>query len=74
MYEPIVRDAVVKHLEVNNLVTGTQHGFRKGGYCLSNLLQFLDHITRSVDEGEGVDVVHLDCTKPFDKVPHIRLV
>ena len=74
MYQSIVRDAADKHLEVNNLVTGTQHGFRKSGSCLSNLLQFLDHITRSIDKGEGVDVVYLDFTKAFDKVSHIRLM
>ena len=51
-----------------------QHGFRKGGSCLSNLLQFLDHVTRSIDEDECVDVIYLDFSKAFDKVPHGRLM
>ena len=74
IFESIVRDAVVKHLETNKLVTGTQHGFRKGGSCLSNLLQFLDHETGCIDKGECIDVVYLDFAKAFDKVPHSRLM
>ena len=45
VFESFIRDIVVEHLEVNGLVTGTQHGFRKGGCCLSNLLQFVDQVT-----------------------------
>ena len=74
LFESIIRDAVVEHLEVNGLVTETQHGFRKGGSCLSNLLQFLDHVTRCIDDEECVDVVYLDFAKAFDKVPHERLL
>ena len=45
-----VRKSGTKYLEVNGLVTETQHGFRKGGSCLSNLLQFLDHATRCIND------------------------
>ena len=61
-------------MEVNGLVTETQHGFRKGGSSLSNLLQFLDHVTRCIDDEEYVDVVYLDFAKAFDKVPHGTLL
>lgn len=74
IFESIIRDAIVQHLESNGLITGAQHGFRKGGSCLSNLLQFLDHVTRSIDEDECVDVIYLDFSKAFDKVPHGRLM
>ena len=74
VFESIMRDAMVQHLESNDLITGAQHGFRKGGSCLSNLLQFLDEVTRSIDEDECVDVIFLDFAKAFDKVPHGRLM
>jgi len=55
------------------LILDSQHGFRKGRSCLSNLLVFLDKVTGSIDSGEAVDVIFMDFAKAFDKVPHIRL-
>ena len=39
--------------------------------CLTNLLEFLESVTKWVDEGSPVDVVYLDFQKAFDKVPHL---
>jgi len=61
-------------LEKNELTKDSQHGFRKGRSCLTNLLLFLDKILRSVDEGYCVDMVFVDLAKAFDKVPHQRLL
>jgi len=74
IFEAIVRDAIVNHLEEHSLVNDTQHGFRKGGSCLSNLLQFLDQVTRCADEDACTDIIYLDFAKAFDKVPHNRLL
>jgi len=74
VFEAIIRDEVVHFLEKNKLIKDSQHGFRKGSSCLTNLLLFLDKILRSVDEGFCVDVVFLDLAKAFDKVPHQRLL
>ena len=63
----------MKYLETNMLILDSQHGFRKGRSCLSNLLVFLDKVTGSIDSGEAVDVIFMDFAKAFDKVPHIRL-
>ena len=40
VFEPIVRDQVVEFLEDNKLIRNSQHGFRKGSSCLTNLLLF----------------------------------
>jgi len=45
LFEMIVRDALTDHLDFHALIRSTQHGFRKGGSCLSNLLEFLNNIT-----------------------------
>jgi len=60
MFESIVRDKRIDHLERWKLIVETQHGFRKGGSCLTNILTFLDQVTRWVDDGKSVDVVYLD--------------
>ena len=73
IFETIIRNSVVKYLETNRLILDSQHGFRKGRSCLSNLLVFLDKVTGSIDSGEAVDVIFMDFAKAFDKVPHIRL-
>ena len=50
---------MVEHLEANGLLRGTQHEFRKGRSCLTNLLSFLDRVTEELDDGGSVDVIYL---------------
>ena len=49
-------------------------GSSKAKSCLTNLLCFLEEITKWVDDGSPVDVIYLDFQKAFDKVPHKRLI
>ena len=42
--------------------------------CLTNLLSFLDYLTEQIDSGEDIDLIYLDFSKAFDKVPHKRLI
>ena len=63
-------DFLIKH----KLINPSQHGFLKAKSCLTNLLCFLEEITKWVDDGSPVDVIYLDCQKAFDKVPHQRLI
>ena len=67
--ERILRDAIVQHLDQNNLLRTSQHGFTTGKSTLSNLLEYLEELTRLVDEGHSVDIVYLDFAKAFDKCP-----
>ena len=56
----------------------SQHRFLKARSCLTNLLCFVEEITKWVDDGSPVDVVYnqlcLDFQKAFDIVPHQRLL
>ena len=72
--EAIVRDMIMEHLEKWKLILPSQHGFMPAKSCLTNLLEYLETLTRLVDEGHPVDVVYLDFAKAFDKVPHQRLL
>ena len=42
--------------------------------CLNNLLFFREDVTKAIDEGKPLDVIYLDFSKAFDKVPHKRLL
>ena len=72
--ESIIKDSIVVHLNTFNLINTTQHGFRKGRSCLTNLLEYLETVTKFLDDGCPVDVIYLDFAKAFDKVPHARLL
>ena len=74
LFETLMRDEIVRHLEDKCLLFDSQHGFRRGRSCLSNLLTFMDKATESIDAGENFDVAFLDFAKAFDKVPHKRLM
>ncbi|KAK4818261.1 hypothetical protein QYF61_009966 [Mycteria americana] len=66
----IILSAITRHVENNQGIRPSQHGFRKGRSCLTNLISFYDKVTRLVDEGKSVDVVYLDFSKAFDTVSH----
>jgi len=74
LFVTVIRDAMLLHLEGNGLLNHSQHGFRKGGSCVSNLLEFLDYVTKNLDNRNSIDVIYLDFAKAFDKVPHCRLL
>jgi hypothetical protein len=74
LLESIIKDNLLNHLEKYKLLRDSQHGFRKGRSCLTNLLEFMEDVTRYLDAGDSVDLVYLDFAKAFDKVPFIRLL
>ena len=52
LFEVIIRDTIVHHLDSKQLIANSQHGFRKGRSCLTKLLEFLDKVTGCIDTGE----------------------
>jgi len=72
--EKIIRDKIVGHLKRNNLISKAQHGFINNRSCTTNLLEYLEEVTRGIDEGKSIDVIYLDLAKAFDKVPVARLI
>ena len=74
LLENILKERIYLHLEWQGLIRDSQHGFVRGRSCLMNLIESFVEVTRCVDEGSVVDVVYMDFSKTFDKVPHGRLV
>lgn len=74
LFESIVKEAIIEHLNKNELIRDNQHGFMQGRSCLTNLLDFFEYITCELDGGNNVDIIYLDFSKAFDTVPHHRLI
>jgi len=72
--EAVIKDRMVAHLEQEELIGGSQHGFLRRRSCVTNLLEFFNFVFREHDVSRAVDIVYLDFRKAFDKVPHQRLL
>jgi hypothetical protein len=70
IFERVLRNSLVSHLEDNGLLSGKQHGFRKKRSCLTQLIDHVEHIYSCLNNGDEVDVIYLDYAKAFDKVDH----
>ncbi|KAF2350290.1 Reverse transcriptase domain [Trinorchestia longiramus] len=72
--ERLLKVRITKHLNDQNLITDTEHGFREKRSCHTNLLDFFGEVNCIYDHKKAVDLVYLDFQKAFDKVPHERLM
>ena len=74
LLERLIKDHMVDFLVKHKLLNSSQHEFLKARSCLTNMLCFLEEITKWIDVGSPVDIIYLDFQKAFDKVPHQRLL
>lgn len=51
----------------NNLLLKNSHGVTKGRSCLTNLLDFMEGVTKDLADGYPVDIIYCDFAKAFDK-------
>ena len=57
------------HFDTNHFfMSNMQHGFRPMMSCIIQLLHAMEHWTKSLDDGNDVDIVYLDFCKAFDCV------
>ncbi|KAJ7406010.1 RNA-directed DNA polymerase from mobile element jockey-like protein [Pitangus sulphuratus] len=72
--EQIILSEITWHLQDRQGIRPSQHRFRKGRSCLTNLISSYDQVTHWVDEGKAVGVVYLNFCKVFDTVSHSTLL
>ena len=71
--EHIVLSHISKHLSANNVIIDHQHGFREKRSCETQLLEAVHDWSECLNRSSQSDVLLLDFSKAFDKVPHQRL-
>ena len=74
MLERIVHDQLVRYIGENNLLYGSQHGFRAGRSTMTNLLDCEAKIAEIISDGHPYDIISFDFAKAFDKAPHDKVV
>ena len=68
IFERVVADKLMTHLDKEGLISDSQHGFRRGRSCASQLLQHYQGLLRALESGCDENVIYLDFSKVFDKV------
>ena len=64
----------MNHLQDNQVLSDSQHGFRAGYSCTTQLVSLIEDILFNMDACQQVDMILLDFSKAFDTVPHHRLL
>ena len=74
VFERVLRDKLIFHLESNDLISNHQHGFRSRRSTLTQLLDHINSILEILERNENADVILLDMAKAFDTVNHQILI
>ena len=74
MLEHIVCSCILRYLDVHKILHDAQHGFRKRRSCKSQLILAVQDLAKNIDNRSQIDLILLDFSKAFDKVPHTRLL
>ena len=74
MLESIIKDKIIVHFDTDHLFYEQQHGFHPMMSRITQLLHAMEHWTKSLDNGNDVDIVYLDFCKAFYGVPHQRIL
>lgn len=66
--EKLIKKEIITHLVSNDLILSSQHGFLPNHSCTTNLIEYLNVLTESIDSGFPMDSVMLDFRSAFDLV------
>ena len=72
--EHVITSNIMAYLDKHNLLHPNQHGFRKKLSCETQLIQFIQDLSDTLNEKGQTDIIVMDFSKAFDKVDHQRLL
>jgi retron-type reverse transcriptase len=68
--ERVVHNRLSAYLNINNLLSNSQYGFRKEHSTIHPLTKFLNYITRAFNDRENCVAIFCDLRKAFDTIDH----
>ena len=74
MLEHVTHTNIMRHLEQYKILKDEQHGFLRGRSCETQLALSVNDLAIVLDRQSQADVVITNFSKPFDLVPHQRLL
>jgi hypothetical protein len=72
VFEKVIYNLIYR--KVHGKISLNQHAFVSGRSTTTNLVNFLSYIGPVVQNRGQVDVIYLDFSKAFDKIPHLLLL
>ena len=74
LLEKVMHKRISNHLEVNNILSSFQGGYRKNHSTVHTIADFTDDILRERNVGRFTLAIYIDLKKAFDTVDHTILV
>ena len=74
LLEHIVVSNILNHLDTFQILVDCQHGFRAKRSCETQLITLTHELTQNLHSNIQTDLIILDFSKAFDKVPHQKLL
>ena len=72
--EHVTYHSITSHLNRNDVLSGSQHGFRAGYSCSTQLISLIEDLDFHMDHNVQNDMILLDSSKAFNTVPHCCLL
>ena len=71
IFEGIIREAIINHLENFGLSDVNQHGSMKGRSTMTQLINQIDCILDMIKDGDNCKIIYLNFLKAYDKINFI---
>ena len=74
LVEKAAQAQLLKYMEMNGMMNGSSHAYRKGLSTTTTLIELTDRLFEAIDKNKLASIMTIDQSAAFDCVPHHLLV